>query len=426
MFHWFKEWWGKPAAVADKGTYRPIPAVVPDHVPELEAVVAAPSVAWYWVGATLVLLTVSLVPSMVYVAVKSAERHEALEKAHARWMRTLDTTLAQARHINTTFSSFSVGPTGPTGPQGRIGLQGPVGPQGAQGGTGPTGPQGPTGYGPTGPTGAQGPQGPQGPPGLTGPTGPVGYTGPTGYTGPVGNVTGPTGPTGDTSSGSIASHVIPRQFRSVHFLGPLRMATTQPVLQNGRAPNTQISFVPLLVPYKTAILTLAAIVGSNEVNPVCQLALYRMHNTTFLPAEQIVATNASVPITTAVDTPVAVLGDVTNTSIHVEPGLYWAAFQSAFIVQALVPRNSLVSVYFDTNLVPKPLEGLCRFASSLSLDETGQSYEPCKPVAVFAKTTFTVGQAKNVYETTLTQWQQTFPEYGTDIYCGGEPECTWP
>jgi hypothetical protein len=175
------------------------------------------------------------------------------------------------------------------------------------------------------------------------------------------------------------------------------MSATTLVVQDGRAPNTQVSFVPLLVSFKTIIETLAAVVGSSEVNPVCQMALYQMDNVTYLPTTQIVATNASVPITTAIDAPTAVQGAVLNTSTVVEPGLYWAAFQSAFIIQAVIPRNSVLSVYFDSELIPRGLEGLCRNASSLSLDETGQNYEPCRPVAVFAKTQYPVETARGYF-----------------------------
>lgn len=417
MASWLKRWWNgtttEPVKYSPVPTGPATPLVVPVSAASAAATAAAApvpvevaySVLWYWLGATLVLLAVGIAPPLVYVLVKSQERHDALAKAQAAWLAVLNTTLADAQRVNATFVDWEVGPIGPTGPQGRIGLQGPVGPQGPQGVTGPVGPQGPTGYGPVGATGAQGPQGPPGPPGITGPVGPTGNAGPTGLTGPTGTIRGVTGPTGDTASGTIASHVIPGLFRSVHFLGPLRMAATELAVRDGRAPNTQVSFVPLMIPYKTTLVSLTAVVGSNEIGPVCQMALYHTHNVTYLPSDLIIMTNATVPITAAVDTPAAAQGLVLNTTTAVEPGLYWAAFQSAFIFQAIIPRNSILSFYFDTDLVPRGLEGLCRNATSLSLNETGQSYEPCRPVAVFARTATPTEQALGYFDQNPVLWQ---------------------
>lgn len=408
MWSWLTSWWSRRADTESKGTYTPIPAQgttsikatpvpkpsytpIPPVVSTTAAVTATPtewSTVWYWMTATIVMLTVSIGSPIAYVMVKSYERHDALQSAHQALLASLNATLSEAQQKNTSFLApgWHVGPTGPTGPQGRIGLQGLQGPQGPTGITGPRGFQGPTGYGPTGYTGPQGLQGPQGPPGPTGPTGPTGLIGATGATGSNSSVTGPTGATGETLSGSIANYAILPPFQSRHFLGPIRMVHTRNQLINDRAPNTTLRFVPLLIPYQITLRSMAVIIGSNEgSSAVCEMGLYAADPITFLPQVQVAKTNASVSISGAgVDTPTTLIASLVNAT-KVIPGLYWAAFVSPFLYQAAVPRNSIISFYFDDQMIPRPLEGLCRFGTSLVANETGQSYEPCTPLALFVR-----------------------------------------
>jgi hypothetical protein len=179
-----------------------------------------------------------------------------------------------------------IGPSGPSGARGPIGPQGPVGPIGPTGAEGPQGPAGATGA--TGPIGPIGPQGPTGATGATGPIGPIGPQGPTGATGATGPI-GPQGPTGATGP-----------------IGPIG-----PQGEQGPA-------------------------GTND-------ALYANAD------ENIVATNAIIPLTFALETESSTMSVSNNSVLVNEVGIYLVSY---YVAGSVTANDFITTLYLNDSPLP--------------------------------------------------------------------------